>query len=107
MFAKGGFEDAGRALRWWEDQLEGARTFQKGVFRIIELREEIINERRGRGTASARGLGKERGSRDEKMIHPANEHLNEREADKERMSNVSLWQNYCESCAMTQSSEIN
>lgn len=51
---KGGFEDPGKALRWWVDQLERARTFQKGYSGLSSTsereskreREEIIKKSR-------------------------------------------------------------
>lgn len=85
MFGKRGFEDPGKALRWWEDQLERARTFQKGI-QDYPVREEIITERRGRETAKRGELGKKRGSQYENMIQPAKKLLNEHKTDKERKS---------------------
>lgn len=48
-------------LCWWEDRLEGAGTFQKGIW-DYQVREEIITKRTGRETQKRRELGKRRGN---------------------------------------------
>lgn len=63
---------------------KGPEPFKKGI-QDYRVREEIIKKRRGRETASE--LGKERGSRDEKMIQRANKLINENKENKERKSN--------------------
>lgn len=49
------------ALCWWEDRLEGAGTFQKGI-RDYQVREEIITKGTGRETQKREELGKRRGN---------------------------------------------
>lgn len=65
---------------------KGPEPFKKGI-QDYQVREEVIKKRRGRETVRAGESGKERGSRDEKMIQAANKLRNEHRANKERKSN--------------------
>lgn len=42
---KGGFEDPGNALRWWVDQLERAKIFQKGYSGLSSTEHQQGRER--------------------------------------------------------------
>lgn len=65
MFGQTDLEDSGKCSVLVEDRLEGAGTFQKGIW-DYQVREEIITKGTGRETQKRRELGKRRGNLCEK-----------------------------------------